>query len=87
MEGSNVTELHKLGMEGNQFEYKNIVGNSKSVEVEEITIVGWDGTASELVYFNLVEGFESQKKHQFIDEKVNKMGCSFKPSRQYENIL
>lgn len=59
----------------------------KSILTEECTTVGWQGKASDFVYFNLVEGFERDKTHPILSDKTMKMGCSFKSHKKYDNVL
>jgi hypothetical protein len=82
------TGLENFERGGNGTEYSGMLGSGeKSCLTEECTTVGWKGTASELVYFNLVEGFERDKNHPMIDEKTVKVGVSFKSHKKYENVF
>lgn len=61
------TGMENFEKGGNKEEYHNMVGAEKQADVEECTQIGWKGTASELVFFNLVEGFERNKRHPILD--------------------
>eukprot|EP00347_Sterkiella_histriomuscorum_P015476 403356884 len=72
---------------GNQDEFRGMLGNGKGIETDECTQIGWNGTASELIYFQLVEGFKNSGTHAIIDVKTIKVGVSLKPHKKLHNIF
>ena len=63
---------------GNIAYYKGMLGASqKTPEAEENTIVGWSGTAHELIILNLLNEFEKTQKPAILDPKTTMVGMSF----------
>jgi hypothetical protein len=72
---------------GNQDEFKGMIGNGKGVETDECTQIGWSGSAQELVFFQLIDGFKNSKTHPIIEHKLTKVGVSFKPHKKHLNVF
>ena len=63
------------------------MARSDKYDLEECTFIGWNGYSSELIYFNLVEGFERNNSHPILDRHLKKIGVSFKAHKKYENVF
>ena len=72
---------------GNKEEFMSMVGDGKGIDTEECTTVGWNGTAAELIFFQLVEGFKNAKTHAVLEPKLSKVGLSFKPHKTLLNVF
>jgi len=64
-----------------------MVGNGMGVKTCECTFIGWNGTATELVIGLLVEGFQLNQCHSLVDDKLIKVGLSFKPHKKFVNVF
>ena len=52
---------------GNLDKLKLILGDTKMPAAEEFTMVQWDGSAHELIIFNLLEDYEKSGKPSVLD--------------------
>ena len=69
---------------GNIEHFKKILDQKdKSPDAEEFTFIEWTGTAQEMILLNLLEEYEKEgKKPAVINDKLVKMGVSFKPHKK-----
>ncbi|CDW75837.1 UNKNOWN [Stylonychia lemnae] len=72
---------------GNQEEFQGMIGNGKGIETTECTQIGWNGSAQDLIFFLLVDGFKDQKSHAILDPKLIKVGISFKAHKKLHNVF
>jgi len=80
-------ETENLEKGGNKEEYLALVGEGKSVDCEECTIIAWAGSATELVVLNLVEGWAQDQKHPILDPKLALIGMAFNSHKKHENVV
>ena len=64
-----------------------MIGEGKGIDTEECTTVGWSGTATEIILFQLVEGFKNAKTHAILQPKLSKVGLSFKAHKTLLNVF
>ena len=50
-------------------------------------MVQWDGTAHELIIFNMLEEYEQTGKASVLDDQTVKVGMSFKAHKKFQNIF
>ena len=72
---------------GNLDKLKIIVGEGKMPMAEEFTMVQWDGTAHELIMFQILEEYEKTGKSSVLDAFTVKVGMSFKAHKKLQNIF
>ena len=70
---------------GNTQEYLSLI--SKEADTSDDTRISWDGTAQELIIALLVEGFATNGKHPILDQKLGKVGISFRSHKKLSNIF
>lgn len=66
---------------------KVILGNAKTPEAEEFTMVQWSGTAHEMILLNLLHDFELTGKPALLEHKTIKVGMSFKAHKKAQNVF
>lgn len=64
-----------------------MLGDGKTIETEENTQIGWNGTAQELIIFHLIDGFIANKNHPILEHKLSKVGVSFKADKKLLNVF
>ena len=64
-----------------------MIGSGKVFVIEEDTLIGWNGTPVELVIFQMLDGFEKQKRHPILEEGLVKIGVSLKAQMKCENVF
>ena len=72
---------------GNLEKLKTILGDDKAPNGVEFTYVQWEGTAHELVLFNLLMDFENEGKPSILDDTLIKVGMSFKAHKKVQNVF
>lgn len=72
---------------GNLDRLKVILGEGKMPTAEEFTMVKWEGSAHELILFNLLEEYEKTGKPAILDSQTVKVGMSFKAHKKLQNIF
>lgn len=66
---------------------QKLAGHQKTPDCDEVTIVQWSGTATEIILYDLIKEYEQDKRPASLDHRTCKVGMSFKAHKKSQNIF
>ena len=74
-------------VKGNSEAFRGMPGDGPDVDLEDDTVIGWTGSAQELIIWMLIDGYNKNKTHPILDPRLLKVGIHFIANKRHNNIF